>query len=1349
MKQRTLSMMLALVMVFTMLSGGLTAQASEADFQTRMSEKFSDLPMEDRPQVRWWLAQAYHTDKTIVESIENLYELGYGGVELLCLTAVEKGSSLYGWGSEEWYNDMKLVVETCGKLGMSVSFAAGPNWQPSFLYYGTNADVAENDSLADYYEDFDILRENGRDVLEAAYATGESNVHYYTESGSGLTLADADTEGAVLSIDPNVDVFNQGLCMGITRKNDEGKDENVSVWVKAGETVTIDLTTYTYAAPAGGGFPGGPPGGPGGPPPPMMAAQTEPTAHFMGTNVSRQCYTVGFENFETISVAKAAEEGGTEVTLDGVTQFTKSQLTVGTADSLITAAENDEGDRIYTFTWTAPEGDGWYVLTPSWRVGVGSGTEADTFDYGFMIMMNHFSADAADAVVAFWQTYLLDEEMVALFEKYDMNIDYFIDSWEVSKLGNYYWSNEMADIFMKLNGYDVTPYLPYLFDDELTLAGVDMADIKNDMQAAMTEAHLYFLERLSDDFHEVYDNMGIRVQPGYGSDLTTSNLIRAVDVPETESLAFKFSVESFKLMSGGVHLSGANEFSSETNNWLGVDYAGYSDQAYVLHQQLAAGVNRAVWHGYETVSSNERSLSWPNNSGGIGCQFGSVNIPTAELESAFSYHTTLLQNVLKAGVETVDIGIMQNGYFGIKLWHDGDSKGLLTKDHTLQDEGYTWECFDSSYLYVEDGIYGFQNDDGTLGHPRYQAVVVYDEDLDVNAAKALRNLAQNGLAVVFLTDAAASVTGSEAFTDADLAAVVAEIKALPNAAVADSTEDIVNCLHDLGVTPRMALTDAVSDQYNTAIYAEAAAAGVEYLSYDGIWTAMMRDDAENADYYYIFNESEEYTMDTTATIRGLVTPYELDTWTGEIRPVSQFAYVDGNTVLNLSMAPTTVMVLLCDRNAAASYVTGTDAYDAIFRNDQVVFTATETGLYTAQTSNGTAMAYVEVPEIRWDGQWSVSVESWSQGEKAVYEEEIRDNLDPYTGKVFEVNGSTTHTTTEYHYITNKTNVLDTTVANADLVSWKDMDESLKAVSGTGVYTTTFTLPDTWNESNGLILDLGYLDSMVAVEVNGRRINVDIDDCVLDISAALAAGENELKVLVATDLCNYTTRGQEGIKRGMQEGAPYYPIVYRAYPAPYGLTEPVTLTAYTKAAAGSVALSVTGEAAATPAAKTLTYTVSASNTEALTTATLTFAIDGLEAPVAEGTNGWYVLTQTREDGILTVVVCNNAGITGEGDLLTISGELVDVGTVSVELTAASLSGYVSETEAFFPATLTNAKAETVVDYHTCDVNRDGVVDQLDITRAQRYFGTADEVCDADGSGMVNTADLIMILNNYGA
>ncbi|MCD8022374.1 MAG: hypothetical protein LUF30_05190 [Lachnospiraceae bacterium] len=376
--------------------------------------------------------------------------------------------------------------------------------------------------------------------------------------------------------------------------------------------------------------------------------------------------------------------------------------------------------------------------------------------------------------------------------------------------------------------------------------------------------------------------------------MTTSSAIRAVDVPETESLAFKFSVEAFKLMSGGVHLSGANEFSSETNNWLGVDYASYNDQLFAVHQQMAAGVNRVVWHGFETAYSSEAVLDWPANSGGIGTQFGAMAIPTSVLEADFQEHITRLQTVLKTGTETVDIGIMQNDLFIIALSDDGDSKGLLTSDHTLQNAGYTWECFDSSYLWAEDGVYGFQNEDGTLGYPQYKAIVVWDEDLSLAAAEALLKLVEGGMYVIFNTDEAATTTGSAIEADEDLAAIVEQIKAdTEHVATAADTTEFADILDGFGVTPRMALENAVSDENNLAIYEERAGVGEPYESYDGIWTAMMRD--EDANYYFVFNESVDYTISTTASFEGLFVPYELNTWTGEVKTVAEFSYADGRT----------------------------------------------------------------------------------------------------------------------------------------------------------------------------------------------------------------------------------------------------------------------------------------------------------------------------------------------------------------------------------------------------------------------------------------------------------------------
>ena len=51
------------------------------------------------------------------------------------------------------------------------------------------------------------------------------------------------------------------------------------------------------------------------------------------------------------------------------------------------------------------------------------------------------------------------------------------------------------------------------------------------------------------------------------------------------------------------------------------------------------------------------------------------------------------------------------------------------------------------------------------------------------------------------------------------------------------------------------------------------------------------------------------------------------------------------------------------------------------------------------------------------------------------------------------------------------------------------------------------------------------------------------------------------------------------------------------------------------------------------------------------------------------------------------------------------------------------------------------------YSIYDVNHDGAVNQLDLTRAQRNYGRYDPLSDINGDGTVNISDLILIMNNY--
>ena len=114
----------------------------------------------------------------------------------------------------------------------------------------------------------------------------------------------------------------------------------------------------------------------------------------------------------------------------------------------------------------------------------------------------------------------------------------------------------------------------------------------------------------------------------------------------------------------------------------------------------------------------------------------------------------------------------------------------------------------------------------------------------------------------------------------------------------------------------------------------------------------------------------------------------------------------------------------------------------------------------------------------------------------------------------------------------------------------------------------------------------------------------------------------------------------------------------------------------------------------------------------------------------------------------MALANLAGAQGEGDLMTITTKPTgEGGTCTVAVTNVTLSAYDGEGEVYVNTIYEDAKITTNVIFNACDVNRDGVVNQLDLTRAQRHFGTEHPDADVNDDGTVDIADLILILNNY--
>ena len=189
----------------------------------------------------------------------------------------------------------------------------------------------------------------------------------------------------------------------------------------------------------------------------------------------------------------------------------------------------------------------------------------------------------------------------------------------------------------------------------------------------------------------------------------------------------------------------------------------------------------------------------------------------------------------------------------------------------------------------------------------------------------------------------------------------------------------------------------------------------------------------------------------------------------------------------------------------------------------------------------------------------------------------------------------------------------------------------------------------------------------------------------------------------------------------------------------------------KVISSEVKLTVTGPKTVNVRDNNVMFTVSAEGMMDVTTITVAMELDetcltGAEAAVVA--EGWYLLAQTYKNGKLMVSLANNDGANGSADLFTVTAVLTGTaGKTAVTVTTAQISAYVGGEECFVQTDLTAASCEVEVTFNPFDLNRDGVVDLLDVTHAQRYFGMKGTIADVDGSGEVDIADLVLILNQF--
>lgn len=711
--------------------------------------------------------------------------------------------------------------------------------------------------------------------------------------------------------------------------------------------------------------------------------------------------------------------------------------------------------------------------------------------------LDYLSAGGLGATTDFYEDEILTPEVRQAIDDVG-RVDLYEDSLELGSSQKWTW--DFAEQWEKRRGYSPIPVLPALagagpqglsartvFD----FAGGDGARVRRDYRQTWSDLYRDVRVKGLDAWAESA-GMSVRAQP-YGGPVDTADVATYVDVPEGESLAFNHNVEDYKLVAVGAHRSGSpvvsNECCATRERVWDTRAGGATDPGNLqaVYRGYAGGVTQVVWHGYPYRTQGPDGTSaanrWPGMTYGGNTSFaeafGSKGGPNWADYRPINDNLARLQLVLRQGAPRYDVGVYWQDYGMTGHGTTGaGSDTLLRSTSPLADRGYTYEYVSPAHLERSDArVRG-----GRLfpESSRYGALVLKDQaTMPLDTARTLRDLVRRGLRIVAIGDLPSATPG---FHDADresrrVRAIMARIAHSPRVVRVDDVNAVPRGLARLGVAPA----------------AEHRASSSDVLS--------VRREDPTTNYYYLFNQSSA-PAEQELTLEGAGRPYELDTWTGEITPITDYRRRGRNVVVDVALeaADTTVIALSTRRDDTFGSHSGSLASD--------------------RRAHGGGPSAITVTD------WDLGVESWSAGPSGLAGDTAKKALP-------EVSLTATD---------------DGTLPPWSQVRTDDVD--LTDVSGIGTYSAKVTLPDEWEGVRGAYLNLGAAVDTVRVAVNGHDLGlVDPQDLRhVEVGRQLRAGENTIEVRVASTLLNAVRVTPDSGAAGRER-------------ADYGLFGPVVLEPY--------------------------------------------------------------------------------------------------------------------------------------------------------------------------------------------
>jgi hypothetical protein len=317
---------------------------------------------------------------------------------------------------------------------------------------------------------------------------------------------------------------------------------------------------------------------------------------------------------------------------------------------------------------------------------------------------------------------------------------YFIDSWEVET--ERLWCTGFDRDFASKYGYDITPFMPYIYDtsncqqlyDYMSLLSDKVLKFYYDYDSTLNAAGIFSRGQVS----------------GAPCDLISG--YSRLDIPEGESMLFE--PEFCAIPASAALLSGKKYVSSETFTCLYGWPRDYMRQEQTADLKLVAdalfgnGINHIVWHGKAHNPAGSDSVNFYATTH-IG-----FSSPMAPEFLPFNTYLEKVSSYMTKGHTYSDIAV----YLPTE---DAWIAGVMPKDQQFK---WTWGYYEMRYVYFPHELDGFNPawingeflkkaifDKGILlvGDAAFRSLYVDAEYIDYEVLKRITELAREGLPVIF------------------------------------------------------------------------------------------------------------------------------------------------------------------------------------------------------------------------------------------------------------------------------------------------------------------------------------------------------------------------------------------------------------------------------------------------------------------------------------------------------------------------------------------------------------------------------------------------------------------------